>query len=200
MKTIDARGQACPRPLIMTKQALKETLPGEKLRIIIDNDISCGNVERFLADNGLNPESREEGGIFTIEVETGAGRLSRPDAESYCAPASSRPHAIVFSSNRMGQGSDELGEVLMKGLVNIIAETSPLPSHLIFYNSGILLTSDGSNLIESLREIEGKGVKILVCGTCVKHYGKENSVGVGTISNMYTILETMTAAGHIIKP
>ena len=100
----------------------------------------------------------------------------------------------------MGRGSDELGEILVQALINIIEEVAPLPSHLVFYNSGIFLTCAGSPLIDALGRLEKKGVVILVCGTCVEHFDKKRDVRVGTISNMYTILETMTEAGHIIQP
>lgn len=199
MKTVDARGQMCPRPLIMMKQALNESLPGEKVRILIDNIVSRDNVEKFLVDNGMAPARGEENGILTMDVENRDERPPKLDVAACCPPVA-RPHVIVFSSNGMGQGSDELGEVLIKGLVNIIIETAPLPSHLIFYNSGIFLTVEGSTLVNSLRDLENRGVEMLVCGTCVQHFDKKDAVRVGTISNMYKILETMTAAGHIIKP
>lgn len=200
MRTVDARGQVCPRPLVMTKQALGEAAAGEPLTILIDNPVSRQNVERFLIDNGMVPSCREEAGVAELTVVKRAGELEQPHAASYCGTGERLPHVIVFSSDRMGRGDDDLGEFLIKALVNIIQETVPLPSHLIFYNSGIFLTVEGSTLVGSLRELEEQGVKVLVCGTCVQHYGKTDAVRVGTISNMYDILGTMTAAGHVIKP
>jgi len=199
MKTVDGRGQLCPKPLILTKKALKEISPGEQISILVDNLTARQNVERFLADNGMHPECTEKDGIFTITVQKQAAPLSHPDAASYCTTGS-KPHIILLSSDKMGRGSDELGEILMKAFVNTIRETSPLPSHIVFYNSGILLTIEGSSLIESLKELESKGVSLLVCGTCVEYFKKKDLVRVGTISNMYAILETMTAAGHIVQP
>lgn len=200
MKTVDARGQACPKPLIAAKKALAEMPAGETLTILIDNPTSRQNVERFLRDNGMSPRWTEENGVFTLTVAKPAGELAKPDAESYCRTDSRAGHVIVFASNRMGDGSDELGELLIKSLINIIAETSPLPSHIVFYNSGIFLAVEGSTLIDSLRELEKKGVRLLVCGTCLQYYGRTDSLRVGTISNMYEILQTMTDAGHVVKP
>jgi selenium metabolism protein YedF len=100
----------------------------------------------------------------------------------------------------MGSGPDELGAILMKAFINTIREVTPLPSKLIFYNSGILLTAEGSPLVASIRELESAGVEVLVCGTCVNYYDKKDEIRVGTISNMYTILESLTAAGRIITP
>lgn len=200
MNTVDARGQACPKPLIATKKALAEMPAGETLTILIDNPVSCRNVERFLRDNGMSPGCREENGVFTLTVAKPAGELTRPDAESYCQVNGRSGHVIVFASNRMGDGSDELGELLIKSFINIIGETEPLPSHIIFYNSGIFLTVEGSTLIDSLRDLEKRGVRVLVCGTCLQYYGRTDSVRVGTVSNMYEILQTMSSAGHLIRP
>jgi selenium metabolism protein YedF len=200
MKTIDARGQACPMPLILTKKALADTPPGSLVQVLIDNDVSRQNVERFCIDNGMHPECSEENGVHTLRITKIAAPLSHPDAQSYCTTAGPKPHVIAFSGNTMGRGSDELGEILIKAFVNIIKETTPLPSHCLFYNSGILLAVEGSTLVESLRDLEKRGVAMLVCGTCVDYFKKLDLLRVGTISNMYTILETMTAAGHVLTP
>lgn len=199
MKTVDARGQACPKPLIMTRQALKDVAPGDSVRILIDNPTSRQNVERFLRDNGMSPQCVQDGDLLTITVQSPTAPLVRPDAASYCATPA-RPHVIVISSDKMGRGSDELGAILIKAFINTIRETAPLPSHLVFYNSGVLLAVEGSPLIDSLRELESKGVSLLVCGTCLDYFKKKDAVRAGTVSNMYTILETLTAAGHIIRP
>jgi selenium metabolism protein YedF len=199
MKTIDARGQACPKPLILTKQALKDATAGEPISVLIDNPTSRQNVEKFLMDNGMIPHCTEHDGVFTIIVQKQPEPLPHPDAATYCASGKT-PHVIVFSSNTMGRGSDELGEILMQAFVNTIKEAGPLPSHLLFYNSGILLTVEGSPLIATLQDLERRGVTLLVCGTCADYFQKKEALRVGSISNMYTILETMTAAGHIIQP
>jgi selenium metabolism protein YedF len=189
----------CPKPLILTKKALNELTPGESVSILIDNATSLQNVERFLFDNGLSPRISEKDGIFTITVHKNPEPPSQPDLAPNCAGAT-RPHVIVISGDTMGRGPEELGEILMKAFINTIKETRPLPSHIVFYNRGILLAVEGSPLIESLKELETKGVAILVCGTCADYFKKKEAVCVGAVSNMYTILEIMTAAGLLIQP
>jgi selenium metabolism protein YedF len=199
METVDACGQVCPKPLILTKKALKKAAPGDQIQILIDNATSRQNVERFLVDNGMQPKCTKEAEVFTISVQKQTEPLTHPDAASYCTTDSSS-HVIVFGCDKMGQGADELGEILIKAFVNTIKETAPLPSHLVFYNSGIFLTIEGSHVLDALKELETKGVTILVCGTCADYYDKKEVVRVGVISNMYTILETMTGARHIVQP
>lgn len=200
MATVDVRGQACPMPLIATKKALKEAGADEDIMVLIDNETSRNNVERFLRDNGRKVRSVEEGGLYTLTVQGGKTELTHPDAASYCGVSPAAPHVIAFSRNRMGSGSEELGEILMKAFVNTIKEVEPLPSHLIFYNAGIFLAIEDSSLLQPLRELQEMGVEVLVCGTCADYYEKKEQVRVGTISNMYTILETLSAAGHVVQP
>ena len=203
-KIVDSRGKLCPEPLIMTKKALKELQQGDNLRVIIDNEISKKNVERFLADNGLASFCTDENGVFTLLVTKSAELLSKPDAESYCVPAAAAAQTggqvIVLSSDKMGSGPDELGAILIKAFINTIKEVKPLPSAIVFYNTGILLAVEGSPLLDSLKELEDIGVALLVCGTCVNYFKKQDSVRVGTVSNMYTILEALSGAALIIKP
>ncbi|HON10558.1 MAG TPA: sulfurtransferase-like selenium metabolism protein YedF [Chitinispirillaceae bacterium] len=199
-KLVDARGQVCPMPLIMTKKALKELGTGQPLRILIDNETSKQNVMRFLSDNGIKAECEEENGVFTLRLFGAPANLSHPDAESYCNTGESKPHVVVINSDKMGRGSDELGEILIKAFINTIKEVSPLPGAVVFYNSGIFLTLKDSPVLESLVELERAGVKILICGTCLNYYEKKEQIGVGTVSNMYTILETLSNAGHIVCP
>jgi len=201
-KIVDARGKLCPAPLIMTKQALGEIAMGETLRILIDNEISKNNVERFLADNGFVSTCNAESGVFTVIVAKSKEELGKVDAQTYCTPAATKAagHVMVIAGDTMGTGSEELGAILMKAFINTIKEVKPLPSNIIFYNSGILLTVEGSPLIAGLRELESLGVTILVCGTCVNYYDKKDLVRVGIISNMYSILETLTAAQTVVKP
>lgn len=197
---VDARGQLCPKPLILTKQALKNRLENQLIRVLIDNETSKDNVLRFLSDNNVKASLINDNGVFTILISESPSELSHPRAESYCVTPSKTGTCIVIRSSRMGEGAEELGGILIKAFINTVKEVSPLPSTIIFYNGGIHLTTNDSPVIESLRELEKKGVKILICGTCAEYYQKKPQISVGTISNMYTIMETLASAGKILYP
>jgi selenium metabolism protein YedF len=100
----------------------------------------------------------------------------------------------------MGEGDPQLGMILMKGFINALIEQPVLPTHLIFYNAGVLLTTVDSGVIHSLKSLEESGIEILVCGTCVDFYDIKAQRAVGKISNMFTITETMAKSGHVVKP
>jgi selenium metabolism protein YedF len=196
---VDARGMLCPQPLILTKKALLQLAPGEQMSVLIDNETSLHNVERFLQDNQMQVSHTQQGTLFTLQVIKAHPVLTHPQEQSYCtAPA--RTPAICIRSQTMGEGDPELGTLLMKAFVNTISEIAPLPATLVLYNSGIMLAVDNSGFDTALKALEQLGVRILICGTCVEFYGKKGAIHLGTISNMYSIMEALTQADHVIYP
>lgn len=199
-RIVDAKGMMCPKPLVMTKTALSEMKDGDECVVLIDNETSKENVERFLRDNHLNFSSEKRANVFSIHVKKGAGSLSRTDAENYCDTGPAKhAHVVCFRSDKMGVGPDDLGALLVQAFINTIKDT-PIPSALVFYNSSVHLTSRDSRVLESLKDLERRGVKILVCGTCVDYFKMKDSIGAGTISNMFTIMETLAHASHVVYP
>ncbi len=207
---VDARGLVCPKPLIMTKAALTRLAVGQEMTVIIDNETSKQNVERFLKDNGAMSSCRERAGVYTLKVRKQLDGLPRPNAQEYCAPLPANDAqnlktggyapVILFKNDKMGSGPDELGGILIKAFINTVKEISPLPSSLVFYNNGIHLTVEGSPVIAPLQDLEMRGVTILVCGTCLDYFHKKALVRVGIVSNMFSILETLSNAHHVIAP
>jgi len=205
-KTIDARGKLCPTPLIMTKKSLKG-FDGE-LTVLLDNDSSFQNVKRFLSDNGKEFTEAEKDGLYSIFVNSDGNTADMSAAEDYCtipvrvnaASKDAASYMIAFSSDRMGEGDDELGRLLIQGFCNSIKEADDLPSTLVFYNSGVLLTIEGSTVLPAIKALEENGVRLLVCGTCIDYYDVKDKLGAGIISNMYDIMDCLTKAERIVKP
>ncbi len=192
-KEIDARGLACPQPVILTKKAL-ETESGITVRV--DNDIAMENVKRLGANMGCtvtvtqeNPES------FRLD-------LTKPSVESATAPAlpPQGPLVVVIGEDRMGRGSDELGYLLIRSFVHTLLSLEPLPGVVILFNTGVKLAVRDSDVLDDLQALEAQNTKILVCGTCTNFFGITQEIAAGSISNMYDIVETMSRAGRIIAP
>lgn len=114
--------------------------------------------------------------------------------------ATSAPLVIVISSEQMGRGNDELGRVLMRSFIHTLLTLDPLPDTVIFYNTGVNLTVNDSEVIDDLRKLEGIGVSLLICGTCTNYFGISEKLGAGSISNMYDIASIMAVAGRLIIP
>lgn len=204
MKTVDARGQLCPKPLILTKKALLEIRTGETMEVLIDNETSRSNVERFLKDNGMSVECSEENGVFRLSVTKTGELLSKPVAEEYCETSPGAPrgrigaHVFVFKKARVA--NDELGEILTIGFFSTIGELELLPEKIIFYHEGVRLVLDDSPVLDHLKKLESLGVSIMICGTCVDHYKVKERVQVGVVSNAYDILTAMSEAHHLVSP
>lgn len=197
--TVDARSLRCPQPLMMAKRALEGINEGEHLRVLIDNEISRDNLVRYLRDNGMAPTLSVEGGVYTIEVKKSGGSAPLGEAADYCVPG--RPPAgpvIVISRGGMGSGSEELGRILLQACVNTLKDISPLPSAIVCYNAGVSVVAEGAPTVPALLDLERVGVTILVCGTCVDYYELKGKLGVGAISNMYEILQRVSAAERVV--
>lgn len=203
MRIVDTRGQLCPAPLIMAKRALKTISQGESFVILTDNITSFNNLNHFLRDNNTNFEYvREEEG-WKITVKKVAANTPETKPEDYCVPV---PHFekgdydVVISSDKMGEGDDDLGKVLITNFIKALKDLDKLPRRIIFYNSGVKLVANTSAQIEDLSQLEKMGVEIILCATCVNHYNIGSVLGAGTLSNMFTIAESLATASKIIKP
>ena len=93
-----------------------------------------------------------------------------------------------------------MGHVLIKGFLFAVTQLDELPKTMLFYNGGAKLTTEGSESLEDLKSLEAQGVEIMTCGTCLDYYGLKEKLKVGTVTNMYSIVETMNQAGRIIRP
>ncbi len=93
----------------------------------------------------------------------------------------------------------ELGKLLIKGFIYTSSEYDKLPKTIVFFNSGVKLTTEGSPCLDDLEKLQDNGVEIISCGTCLDYYGLKEKLKVGEISNMYTIYETLFNAGKVIN-
>lgn len=107
---------------------------------------------------------------------------------------------ISISSNAMGTGDDALGKRLMQSFIFALTQSDDLPSAIVFYNTGALLTTEDSASLTDILTLENAGVEILTCGTCLKHFDAENKLKAGVQTNMYTILEKQMKADKVIRP
>ena len=113
--------------------------------------------------------------------------------------ASSSQTVLAVSSDCMGRGDDELGRLLLRSHLHVLAEAGQRPDVLVFFNSGVKLAAAGAPALDDLRALAASGTQILLCGTCVNHFELKDEIAVGEISNMYTITETMLEAAKVIN-
>jgi selenium metabolism protein YedF len=204
MQIIDTSGQQCPAPLIATKRALKDTRNGDSFKVITDNRTSFNNISRFLKDNRTEYSSEESNDIWTLTITKQTSELLYADSKKY--RTSEIPHfskgdfVIAFTSDKMGDGDKEFGQLLMINFVKAIKELDVLPRNMVFYNKGVTLGAEDSPVIDHFKELEKMGVSFLFCATCAQYYLLEEKIKIGTFSNMFEITQIMSSAGNIVKP
>jgi selenium metabolism protein YedF len=200
-KTVDARGLACPQPVVLAKQAIETN---EKVKVIVDNETALENVKRLGTKLGCDIKvEKKKDNICEINLKRKAGTNgTKEDSVPSCeaTPAASGHLVIVISSDKMGRGNDELGYVLIRAFLHTVAGQAEKPAVMIFYNTGVKLTVQGSEVLEDLKQLESAGVQLLVCGTCLNYFEIKDKLAAGTVSNMYDIVETMSHAGRLIVP
>ncbi|MCI8560502.1 MAG: sulfurtransferase-like selenium metabolism protein YedF [Dorea sp.] len=201
MITVNAMGDNCPIPVIKTKKAMQALTGPETIEVLVDNEIAVQNVSKMAAASGGQVSSEKiSEAEFKITVKMEGVPLAAEEEEVSCMPDARDNTVVVVSSDRMGTGNDELGKVLIKGFIFAVTQLDTLPKTMLFYNGGATLTAEGSDSLEDLRSLEAQGVEIMTCGTCLDYYGLKEKLSVGTVTNMYSIVETMAKAGSIIKP
>ncbi|MBI5579005.1 MAG: sulfurtransferase-like selenium metabolism protein YedF [Deltaproteobacteria bacterium] len=197
MKEIDARGLACPAPVLHTKATLQEEKPAA-VKVLVDNGASQQNVQRFLESQGFQTALKQQGSDYIIIGTCG----SEPGEH---AQASTVPEAdvkkimVLCATDRMGFGDDELGLKLMVNFLRTLKEMGSDLWRLVFVNNGVKLAIDGSEVLEDLKAYEKAGLKILVCGTCLNHFKLLDRKQVGETTNMLDIVTGAQLADKVIS-
>jgi selenium metabolism protein YedF len=188
---IDARGKACPIPVMMTEEALSKVRDGI-VEVIVDNEESALNVSGYAAQNGMFAETAKEGKDWKIKVvkgyscKTGAD----PGVESTGTAQKEKTLLLIIGTDSLGKDED-LGRKLVKGFFDTMKVYRQLPHTMFFLNAGVKLTTVNDETVGVLKEIAAMGVEIFSCGTCLKHYNLEKELKVGYRGTTNHIVEGM---------
>lgn len=197
MQKRDCRGLACPKPVLVAKEAI-DSHPDEVLEIQVDNVASRENVSRFLKSQGWEIGIRDEaGGVFVITGAPPTCSLSFPEPGK---EAGERQKILVLiGSDALGNGSDELGRGLMKNFLSTLNELGSDLWRIVCVNNGVKLAVSGAPCLDELRSLSAAGVDILVCGTCLEHFGLLDAKEVGVTTNMLDIVTSLHVASKVIR-
>jgi intracellular sulfur oxidation DsrE/DsrF family protein len=105
---------------------------------------------------------------------------------------------IQITNNGMGKGDPALQHKLVVKYLELIQMNEDLPNAITFYTDGVKLVVEGSPALEQLRSLESKGVRLIVCSTCLEHYGLTEKVQVGIVGGMTDIIEAQVKAEKVI--
>jgi selenium metabolism protein YedF len=179
---------ACPAPVISVKKALESK---REIHVLLDDGAPRENVTRFAVNRGFIVQEERDGSCWALTITTGTSANI----------TASKPNAVVFliTSDRLGDGPDELGRLLMKNFIHSLLEAGDLPSRMLFLNSGVRLTTEGSDVIEALNKLAGMGVEILSCGLCLDFFGIKDKLLSGGTTNMLATVETILSNELVIR-
>ncbi len=194
-KEIDARGELCPRPVILTKKELDKE-ENTLVTTIVDNEVSKDNVSKLATSYGYS---------FTVDMAkeneyyVNISKDGKVETQATCIPDLFKDLTLAIGSDKMGDGEEALGERLMTSLIYTVRETNPWPRTIVLYNSGVYLACEGSKALDDLKAMEDEGVEIIACGMCLDYYKIEKQLRVGEIGNMYLIYEKMANSNNTIN-
>ncbi|GAB6138070.1 sulfurtransferase-like selenium metabolism protein YedF [Halanaerobaculum tunisiense] len=183
MKEINAQGLDCPEPVVKTKQALQEE---KQIAVTVDDQVQAENVAKLAKKMNCKVSTLEEADHYKLTIE-------KQDDTQVENQEDKQGKVYFITSNTLGEGAEELGNVLMKGFLGTLSNVNPLPKKIIFMNSGVKVPTLNQEAKEHLKKLEEQGINILSCGTCLDYYGLEEKLEVGSISNMYEILDSLNS-------
>lgn len=167
----------------------------------VDNEIAVQNLTRLARSKGFPVKCEKiSEKHFAVTAEAQPPLETAAEEAALCLPEKRKDTVVAIDSAFMGRDSEELGSLLMKGFIYALSQQNKLPQTILFYNGGATLTCEGSASVEDLKSMEKQGVEILTCGTCLNYYNLSEKLQVGSVTNMYTIVEKLNGAAKVIKP
>jgi selenium metabolism protein YedF len=191
METIDCRNLSCPAPVINVKKALQEHA---EIRVLLDDGAPHENVTRFSRNRGCRVTEERDGPDWILTI-TGTANTLHPVS----GDVSQGYRVVMITSDRLGDGPEELGRLLMKNFVHTLLETSELPNRMLFLNTGVFLTCEGSDVLEALEKLHGMGVEIFSCGLCLDFFKSKDKLRAGVTTNMLATAEYLLSADLVVK-
>ncbi len=196
MKQVDARNTTCPKPVILTLEALSHMNGEDELEVMITDEVAKSNLERLAKEKNLTFLMEDKGDYTSVYLGVkNKDDLRKQDLSTdkvVCEMEDTNSKkTLVIGCEFMGHGNDELGHVLMKGHIYALAHSDIKPQTIVFFNSGAKLTCKGSESLEDIRELEAQGVEILTCGTCLDYLNLKEDLAVGEVTNMYAITQIL---------
>ena len=153
---VDAMGDNCPIPVIKTKKALDALTESAIVEVSVDNEIALQNVIKMANQKELSTTSETiNENHFIIRIQYGDVESQEVQKEEIlCKVDKEEKTVVVLSSDKMGEGNDDLGKVLIKGFIYALTQLDKYPKSILLYNSGVKLSSEGSDSIEDLKILE----------------------------------------------
>lgn len=106
---------------------------------------------------------------------------------------------LLFTRNGLGQGPEALQNKLAVKFLSLINDANTLPSKILFYTDGVRLACQGSPTVDVLKQMETKGVELVLCQTCLDFFGLSDQVAVGMVGGMPDIIDALSKAEKVVS-
>lgn len=200
---VDARGDACPIPVVKTKAAIAKLNGEGMVETLVDNETAVQNLTKMAHQKGYGVTSEKQNDScyrVSMTIQEWEDNDNAPEKALSQPMVQEQNTVVVISADHMGEGDDELGRTLLKGFIFALVTQEKRPRTILFYNGGARLTCEGSDSLEDLRTLAEQGVELLTCGTCLNFYGLTDKLAVGGVTNMYEIVEKQMKATLVVRP
>jgi len=98
---------------------------------------------------------------------------------------------LLVQGEGLGRGDDSLGLILMANLLRLLGESKEKPGQLVFWNAGVRLVCEGSKVLDHIKRLEGQGVEVVACTTCLEYYDLVDKIKVGKPTTMAKSIASM---------
>ncbi len=205
MIKVNAIGDACPIPVVKTKNAIRELGGSGVVEVSVDNEIAVQNLLKMAKQKEYEASFEKKSNteyIVTVNVNGGEASEAKPVTKTAVKSdeIKLKETIVVIDSDKMGDGDEEFSKTLLKGFIYALSSQDIPPAKILFYNTGVRLTTEGSASIEDLKVLEKAGAKIYSCGACLNNYGLTEKLSVGEVTNMYDIVSYLMEADLVIRP
>lgn len=189
MKEIDCRGLSYLKIIREIKKYFNSIGEGEAF-VIVDSELGRSNVIRYATHKGYQVNDEDEENRFIIKIEK-RGCLEIEDESDI--------FSILITREKLGDGDEELGRILMNEYFEVLNEYDKLPKEILFLNSGVKLFHKDSKALDDIRMLYKKGVKLLISDTSLDYYNLTEHITFGEITNMYDMVVVMKRSKKLIK-
>lgn len=205
MIKVNAIGDACPIPVVKTKNAIRELGGSGAVEVSVDNEIAVQNLLKMAKQKEYEAEFEKKSNTeYIVTINVNGGEVSDAKPVTKVTVKSDeiklKETIVVIDSDKMGDGDEEFSKTLLKGFIYALSSQDIPPAKILFYNTGVRITTEGSASIEDLKVLENAGAKIYSCGACLNNYGLTEKLLVGEVTNMYDIVSYLMEADLVIRP
>lgn len=196
VESLDCVGLECPKPVMRCRDLLQAGAP-DQLSVLVDNAAAVENVSRFLGSRGYATSTSQ---IADNRWQIEGLKKEDQQENSQTDKAAGEKTLVLLTTETLGRGDEELGAKLMVNFLGSLPELGPDLWRIILLNGAVKLAANPGPCLDHLKNLAAAGTSILVCGTCLMHYGLMEKKEIGETTNMMDVVTSLALAKKIIRP